>query len=301
MTVPDLLRTIFCRIALTASLALGLGQAALAQDAAEGQPAEESQGLGAQLGGDDEPIAIDASESLEWMSEEQLYVARGDARMRQGDTEIQADVLTASYRELPDGGTEIYRATAEGNVVITTPTETVTGDHGIYDLDENKFVLTGDDLRLETPTETITARDSLEYWQADQLAIARGDAVAIRPNESGGQDRIEADVLTAEFVEGEDGSLVIDVVNAEGNVVITTATDVARGSEGVYDVTEQIATLSGDVRLTRGDNQLNGERAEVDLETGVSRLLAGSDGRVRGLLVPSDGEGEGEGEGQEAQ
>ena len=51
-----------------------------------------------------------------------------------------------------------------------------------------------------------------------------------------------------------------------------------------------MATLTGDVQLSRGDNQLNGDRAEVDLNSGVSRLVSapGGEGPIRALLVPED-------------
>ena len=56
-----------------------------------------------------------------------------------------------------------------------------------------------------------------------------------------------------------------------------------------YNATTEKAILSGDVRITRGQNQLNGARAEVDFKTGVSRMLADGDkGRVKGLLTPED-------------
>ena len=56
----------------------------------------------------------------------------------------------------------------------------------------------------------------------------------------------------------------------------------------MYDLQLNVATLTGSVRLTRGANQLNGDFAEVNLDTGISRLLArpGGAGRVSGLLVP---------------
>ena len=65
----------------------------------------------------------------------------------------------------------------------------------------------------------------------------------------------------------------------------------ARGDRGVYYVDREFATLTGSVKITREDNQMNGEYAEVDLKSGVSRLMAAPPGsqspaRVRGLLVP---------------
>jgi len=241
------------------------------------------------LTGGDEPIEIEAIDSLEWYSEEKMYVARGDVVLRQGDTTLTADTVTAAYRELEDGSTEIFKLTAEGNVVITSPDQTVTGATGVYDVDKAVFVMAGGDLKLVTPTETVTARDTLEYWETQQLAVARGDAVAVRDD-----DRIQADELTAEFADGPDGEQEMRRMGARGDVVITTPSEVAHGDEGVYDVETGIATLSGNVRLTQGDTQLNGDFAEVDMETGVSRLLSRSGGegegggRIRGLLVPRD-------------
>ena len=228
-------------------------------------------------------IEIEASQSLEWLSEQNAYVARGDARLRQGDIVVSANTLTANYRDGSDGKTEIWQVVAVGNVRIATPTQQVSGDRGIYDVLSETFTLTGSDLRLETVNEVITARDSLEYSKAEQVAVARGNARAVR-----GTDQIDADELKAELSEATDGQMQIDNLAATGNVVITTPTDIARGDHGLFNRQTNTATLSGSVRLTRGENQLNGDFAEVNLDTGVSRLLSqpGAEGRVHGIFSP---------------
>ena len=58
-----------------------------------------------------------------------------------------------------------------------------------------------------------------------------------------------------------------------------------RSNRGVYDVETGIAKLTGSVKITSGTNQLNGEYAEVNLNTGVSRLF-GRGGSVRGIFTP---------------
>ena len=238
------------------------------------------------LGGDGDsgPVQIEAAESLEWRSEERQYVARGDAVIRRDDLEVRADILRASYRELAEGGTEIYRASAEGRVEIETGGGRAQADLAVYDLDQNVVVLTGDDLQLESDDGVVAAEDSLEYWLDRQLAVARGGASVTRDD-----DRVSGDILTGEFVEDDEGQLRLSVVSAVGNVLILTAEDRASGDQAVYDLSTNIASLSGNVRLTRGDNHLNGDFAEVNLDTGVSRLLAQpGGGRVRGLLAPGD-------------
>ncbi|MBI3452104.1 MAG: hypothetical protein HY057_04595 [Rhodospirillales bacterium] len=125
-------------------------------------------------GGRGQLIEIVAKDGIEWQRETRRYIARGEARATQGDTSIFADMLIAYYREKPEGGTEIFRYEAKGNTRIATPTQTAIGDDGVYDIDAAVIVLTGRNLKLTTPNETITARDSLEYWEARRMAVARG-------------------------------------------------------------------------------------------------------------------------------
>ena len=237
------------------------------------------------------PIAVDADQAIEWHQEQKAYVARGNAVAKRGDVTITGDTLVAYYRDIPAGGTEIFRLAADGKVHIFSPTQNVYGDRAVYDVDKLVAVVTGSNLKLITPTDVVTARDSLEYWETQKLAVARGDAVAVRE-----QNRVNADVLVGLFADGADGSMEMTRIDAQGNVVITTPTDVARGRQGVYNLKTEIATLTGDVRLTRGENHLNGQTAEVNMKTGISRLLSTGDrtgGRVKGLFIPGQQPGGG--------
>jgi lipopolysaccharide export system protein LptA len=269
---------------MTVSRGLGLFAAVSALVLAA-SAAATAQGLSV-LQSDEGPLEITAEQGIEWRRKEQLYVARGNARAARGGLELYADALTAHYRDRTRTGTEVYRINADGQVRIVSPGQTVTADHGVYDVDRALVWLRGGDLRLETEQDVIRARDGLEYWERRRAVVARGDAVAVR-----GDKEIRADVLTAYFHPDAEGRLELRTVKADGNVRISTPTEFARGAGGVYYVKEQLATLTGAVKITRGESQLNGEYAEVDLESGVSRLLGAppgqpGDARVRGLFVP---------------
>jgi lipopolysaccharide export system protein LptA len=97
------------------------------------------------------PIAITASEGIEWRQEQREVTARGNARAVRQNVTVMADRLTAFYRPKngapvqpaqsivsgPDtGGNEIYRVQAEGGVRIFTPTDQAQGDRAVYDLDQ---------------------------------------------------------------------------------------------------------------------------------------------------------------------
>lgn len=240
-----------------------------------------AQGVGLPSQANGKPIAINADNGIEWDSKNKAYIARGNAKAIQGDVSVDADTLTAYYREAKDGSTQVWRIDAEGNVLISTPTQKGYGDKGVYDVAKGILVLTGRNVRLVTATDRITARDSLEYWEKRSLAVARGNAIAQR-----GDNRLRADVLTAHFVKDKSGKSAVKRVDAYDNVVITTPTEVVRAARGVYNVDTGIATLTGSVKITRGENQLNGERAVVNLNTGVSQLFGRGKGGVRGIFTP---------------
>lgn len=230
----------------------------------------------------DEPVEINADDGIEWHRDEEKYVARGNATAARGGVKVRADTLTAHYRPVEGGGTDIYRIDAVGNVVITSADAKAVGDNGVYDVTNGVLVLKGRALKMSSAAYTVTARDSLEYWNAQLMAVARGDAAVVSEGKN-----LNADIVTAYFYDDktprpknaageEEGE--IRRMEAFQNVLITSPGQVARGDKGVYDVESGIATLFGSVKITRGDNQLNGEYGEVDLNSGISRMLAGPPG-----------------------
>ncbi len=240
------------------------------------------------LGGSDKPLEIYADDGIEWRRDEQVYIANGNAKAIQDDTEIRADQLRAYYTSGANSSGDIYKVEAIGHVIITSPGGQAFGDHGTYDVNNQVAVLTGKDLKLVTETDVVTAEDSLEYWQAKDMAVARGNAEATRVDtKDGSTSIIRADIMTANFAETSAGKQELQVVDAYDSVEILTACEYLTGDRGHYMVPEQIAYLTGNVKITRGVNQLNGDKAEVNLATGVSTLTGD---RVQGLLIPKQGD-----------
>jgi lipopolysaccharide export system protein LptA len=217
-----------------------------------------------------------------------------------------------------EGNNEIYLLEAQGDVHIFTPTDRAVGDHGAYDMDQAVLVLTGHNLEMTTPTYVVTSRDSLEYWSNQHMAVARGDAVLVTNTGR----RVAADVLVAYTDSGpasgataqgagaapavktaaavtpggqppgaadpaDPASGKLKLVDAIGHVVIMTATDIVQGDRAVYDPGLNMARIAGHVHITRGQNELVGSEALVNMQTGVSRLLSQSQDQVKGLIMPS--------------
>jgi lipopolysaccharide export system protein LptA len=233
----------------------------------------------------DAPIVIEAEQGIEWRRDEQVYIATGNAMVARGDIAVHADLLKAYYRGDGTSASEIYRVEATGNVRMVSPGETVYGEFAVYDVERRVLVVTGGNLKVETASEIVTAKDSLEYWQDEMVVVARGDAQVVQPDHG---RNVRAETLTGFFRENADGEVVLYQVEAAGNVRIERGEEVARAAKAVYNLDDEIATLTGGVKITQGQNQLNGDYAEFNLGTGVSRLLGSGtdDGRVQTLIVP---------------
>jgi lipopolysaccharide export system protein LptA len=230
------------------------------------------------------PIEITADGGIEWNRAAKTYVARGAAQARRGDLAVSADTLTAHYRDSPGGGSEIYQLEAAGHVRLASQSAVVTGERAVYDVAARKMTVTGEGLKLETPTDVLTAEDRLEYSDRTREAAAHGAVTVVRDGQ-----RLEAEHVIATLAPGSAGALAVTKVEADGNVRIATPREFVRADRGTYDVEKQFAVLTGGVKVTQDQNQLNGEYAEVDLKSGVSRLLGappGGEGKVKGLVLP---------------
>jgi lipopolysaccharide export system protein LptA len=284
-----------------------------------------AQGIDLSSGG---PVEVTARDGFEWRENEQIVIANGDARAVRENVVVTADRLIAYYRKkapagttqaaaaqpaaaqsqdaTDTGGNEVYRLEAEGHVLISTPTDQAQGDHAVYDIDQAVLVLTGHDLKLTTPQQVLTARDTLEYWSQRHMAVARGKAVVLTTDGR----RIAADVLVGYTTDTSQGAAKPTPVAAApkpaaatdplatsgkleraegfGNVEVRTATDIARGDRGVYVTATGMARLVGHVRVTHGENQMEGPAADVNMNTGIAHLVADAGDRVQGLIMPND-------------
>ena len=133
----------------------------------------------------------------------------------------------------------------------------------------------------------ITA-DTLEVRQSENIAIFEGAVNAVQ-----GDLVLNADMLTVYYREAASGAGTLGVsrIDAEGNVVVTSAGEIAQGQRGFYNVEDGIIDLVGGVVLHQGNNIVQGETLTMNLETGVSKVSGAGSDRVQGLFVPEE-EGE---------
>jgi len=86
---------------------------------------------------------ISADDTLEYWEERAQAVARGNATAVREGRKIKADVLVSLFSKNKQGQSEINRVNAFGNVVITTKSEHITADKGVYNVKSAVATLTG--------------------------------------------------------------------------------------------------------------------------------------------------------------
>jgi lipopolysaccharide export system protein LptA len=86
---------------------------------------------------------VTARDSLEYYDDTKIAVARGNAVADQPGKHVEGDVLTAEFRDGPEGSNQLTKMTALGNVSITTKTDVTRGDKGVYDKARDIALVTG--------------------------------------------------------------------------------------------------------------------------------------------------------------
>jgi lipopolysaccharide export system protein LptA len=277
--------------AISAALILGLASAAWSQDST-GSAAGGSGSGGFGLDNDNkDPIEISADNGIEWKRDVRTYTARGNALAQQGNTSIAADTLIA-YLDEQD---EIAHWEAIGNVKIRTSQSTSYGDHADYQESTRLLVLTGQNLKVVTESQTVTARDQIEYWRDKDAVVAKGNVVIVRPQKN---TIIKSDEATAYFRdktddpatpadETGDGSEVYQV-EAQGHVRVDRKEQTAFSDHLAYNPDTEVAVLTGNVVIHSKDNTYKGARAELDLQKDISRLIPAPGKRVFTTINPKN-------------
>jgi lipopolysaccharide export system protein LptA len=244
---------------------------------------------------DETPIIIEADESVVCDETALKCVATGLASAQKGTSTVYGDVLTVYFTE--GKKREITSMTADGHVRMETPTEKAYGEHAHYDVPLDRVLLTGGNLKIVTQKETLTARDSIEYYHAENKGIARGNAIARFPEK---EQLVQADTLVAYFKpsteKSEEGreKQNLERVEAEGNMLASGPKGVVTGDRGVYLEKTKMVEVFNNVKITQEENVIEGEYAKFNLETNVAEMYTQpphvsptkSPKRIHGLIMP---------------
>ncbi len=228
------------------------------------------------------PLIVEADELLEWDQKKGTYSATGNAVAKQAKQQIKAEELVASYD--PDSESrKITLIVATGAVEYEDGTSTVKGDKLTYYIVAERYLVEGSNSFVTGPNGTMRASKSIELLSSNpekQLLTAIG---AAHYTDAEGQI-VQGETINAHL----DAEGALDVLNATGKVkVVAINGQVATGDSVTYNQKTSKAFLTGNVKIFDNGNVMRGSRAEVDFDSGISRILSdGSGKRVSGTLQP---------------
>lgn len=253
------------------------------------------------------PVEIEADQAIEWVrdpikTDQGQYIARGNAVATQGAYKVKADILIADYRENKQGKTDVWRFTARGNVVVTANGYRATADEAVYLIDTEQTTLKNIKNANETVKPIIVISEDAELRAYEEIYFSRQDNIikAIgRPQIKQGNRVLRANTLEGRLAQNASttdrsslagsGTLRLERVDAVGNVKIVSPDEVITGDKAWYNLDNDKAEITGAVKITRGSNQLNGDRAIIDLKKGTSQLVAKPNTTQTGTDQPSSG------------
>ena len=110
--------------------------------------------------------------------------------------------------------------------------------------------------------------DEMQWNDEQKVAYAIGNAIATQ-----GEKKISANKLIVYLDQEEDTNEII-LIEAEGNVIFTNKKEVATGKIAKYDFIKNNIIIEDTVTLKRDDNIMKGELLVMDLNTGVSQITS---------------------------
>jgi lipopolysaccharide export system protein LptA len=142
------------------------------------------------------------------------------------------------------------------------------------------------DHEVQNPVDI--SADRLEVKQKENIALFTGNVVVNQDEMSLLSDRITV-FYDSDREEGKSSS--ISRLDASGNVVMRSLTETIKSTWGVYDFSEKIITLGGNVELSNADGAIKGQRLQLNLITGQitiegTRVNGQQNERVSGQFTP---------------
>ena len=231
------------------------------------------------------PIEIFADDGIEWHKNKSKYVALGNAKALSGTLSVESDKIEAFYKENDSSNMNITEVRAKRNVVVQDKKMKITGgEYAEYKILKDYFFINGKNIILTSEKNILKSNKKLEYWRSKNIAIATGKAEAKKDNEF----IVLADKLVW-YLQERNQKTTVKKLLGFNNVSIKTNNEVAFSDKAIYNNNTEICKLFGNVKLQRGESFLIGEYAEVDLRSGISKLLPApgtklNENKVRALI-----------------
>lgn len=228
------------------------------------------------------PLEINAQKGLVCSQDKRRCTALGPVVSIKGSRVLKSKKLIVYFKdksskeiEKSEGSPQkdIEKIEAIGNVHFFDRTATAQdsveakGDYALYQENEGKLILEGRPILKDSQTIMLGGTQVVFYEKA-QMAKTVGRSTIKR-----GDKLMQADIFNVYFTKDATGKLAFNRVEAYGDVIISTPTEIAKAKRGVYANVTQVAELFDDVVITRSEGQLRGNYGRYDMASGQSQLF----------------------------
>ncbi len=244
--------------------------------------------------GNTSPLEINAQNGMICSQDKRRCTASGPVVSTKGNSVLKSEKLVVYFKNESFPKTEksddnprqdVERIEAIGNVHFFDTRGSkqggveATGDYALYQEEKGKLILEGHPILRDAQT-LISGGDQVIFYEKAQMAKTVGRSTVKRDDKL-----MQADVFNVYFTKDATGKLSFDRVEAHGNVLISTPTEIAKAKRGVYANTTQVAELFDDVVITRVEGQLRGNYGRYDMASGQSQLFQNQGTREPGKQV----------------
>ncbi len=224
------------------------------------------------------PLEIKAQNGMVCSQDKKRCTALGPVTSTRGTSVLKSSKLIVYFKSSDATQKEntgaspqqdIKRIKALGNVHFfdTQGGVQATGNYALYNAEKGQLSLQGHPVLRDAKT-TVLGGTEVIFYEKTQRAKTIGRSTVKRDDKL-----MQADVFHVHFTKDAAGKLTFDRVEAQGNVVISTPTEIAKAKRGVYANNTQVAELFDDVVITRAEGQLRGDYGRYDMASGQSQLF----------------------------
>ena len=220
-------------------------------------------------------FSLDANNYIELHREEGWLEAQGSVHFQGKGLDLRADRIalrldmekleTKPAHEL--GASELLtRLELIGTVSIDVEMLKIQAERVTYDPTTSRLSMLGDLVLVDSPTLRLEAQEQADYW------LDSGEMVFRKGAEFRGQGYGFKGLRW--LIAMNPKTRTIDRIQVEGQVDFRQEVDAKRiqAESAVYDVTSDFVSFCGSVRIEDAGAVLSGECAELNLETGRSRI-----------------------------
>ena len=226
-------------------------------------------------------IVITAEKQVDVNQKKKKIIAIDQAVATKDNIIVKAEKLTAYFDKKKNSeGKErdyISKMQAEKNASLNMDKADAYGDSIEYNIDENYIIVKGKPAIVKNERAKVSATESIIYYPALSKAVAKGNVIA-----DNGKNKIFSDIMETYFKKDKNGKLTLERVEIPKNPKIVTQNGNVQAKNGIYYPDKGMVYMYEDVIINQNGNILKGDKAETNLNNGISRILSGKS-RVSGV------------------